>query len=218
MMLFLRGLFDRLFSGDRGGGRRSVPVSSRSIASGWGGRPRSSPNRSGTLAENRDQFLSGRYRKVDSISPDSKDATFHLGRQRHPVSHRDRATTAKAAVDALHGNLFHQLGYLRCMPTPASCAATFTDWVPHLSRSPSKGCCSHCYLRSAVWVLFHAGVRLIGLGGRALLGTSPRAALWAAIRRPLLASDRCGDVCASWACDLRHCSILESRPRPDTTP
>ena len=49
--------------------------------------------------------------------------------------------------------------------------ATFADWVPTFALS-LEGVLFALLFAVEVWVLFHAAWRLIGLGGRALLGTS----------------------------------------------
>src|SRR5256884_463439 len=84
-----------IVSGDRDGGRGSGAGFHRAVPPALGGSPRSGPTRSRALAENRRSVLSGRYRQVDSISPGQQGRDVPPGRQRHPVSHRHRATTAR---------------------------------------------------------------------------------------------------------------------------
>src|SRR2546427_511700 len=75
----------------------------------------------------------------------------------------------QSAVEALHGDLVHQLGYLAVHADAGLVRATFTDWIPTFALSV-EGVVFALLFALAVWLLFHASWRLIGLGGRGLLG------------------------------------------------
>src|SRR5205814_1879855 len=117
-----------------------------------------------------DQFYQGDIGKLIQYHLDSKDATFHL---EGSVIQSLIATVQRlqGAVDALHGNLFHQLGYLALHADAGLVRATFTDWVPTFALSV-EGVLFALLFAVAVWLLFHACWRLIGLGSRGLLGAT----------------------------------------------
>ena len=98
----------------------------------------------------------------------SKDATFHL---EGSVIQSLIATVQRlqSAVDALHGSLFNQLGYLTLHADAGLMRATFADWVPTFALSV-EGILFALLFAVAVWLLFHALWRLIALASRGLLG------------------------------------------------
>jgi len=132
MMLFLRGLFDRLFLVTATVAGGLVPGFIAQYRQRLGGRLDQARLDLEPWQRIADQFYQGDIGKLIQYHLDSKDATFHL---EGSVIQSLIATVQRlqGAVDALHGNLFHQL---------------------------------------AVWLLFHACWRLIGLGSRGLLGAT----------------------------------------------
>jgi hypothetical protein len=71
----------------------------------------------------------------------------------------------QAAVTALHGTLFHQLGYLALHTDPGLARATFNDWVPTFALS-AEGIIFALGFGLTLWLLFHALWRLVALAGR----------------------------------------------------
>jgi hypothetical protein len=61
----------------------------------------------------------------------------------------------QSAVDALHGNLYHQLAYLSLHADPALVRATSHDWVPTFALS-GEGLLFAAVAGVAVWLLFEA--------------------------------------------------------------
>ena len=170
MMLFLRGLFDRLFLVIAAVAGGLVPGFIAQYRQRLGGRLDQARLDLEPWQRIADQFYQGDIGKLIQYHLDSKDATFHL---EGSVIQSLIATVQRlqSAVDALHGSLFHQLGYLAQHADAGLVRATFTDWVPTFALS-LEGVLFALLFAVAVWALFHAAWRLIGLGGRALLGTS----------------------------------------------
>ncbi len=76
----------------------------------------------------------------------------------------------QAAVDALHGTLFHQLGYLAVHMDPGLARVTFGDWVPTFALS-AEGILLALGFGLTLWLVFHALWRLVALAGQRWVGT-----------------------------------------------
>jgi DUF2937 family protein len=66
----------------------------------------------------------------------------------------DTVARLQSAVDALHGNLFHQAGYLVLHADPGLVRATLHDWVPTFALS-TDGLAFALLFALLVWSLFH---------------------------------------------------------------
>src|SRR3977135_2952162 len=170
MMLFLRGLFDPLFLVTAVVAGGLVPGFVAQYRQRLGGRLDQARLDLEPWQRIADQFYQGDIGKLIQYHLDSKDATFHL---EGIVIQSLIATVQRlqSAVDALHGNLFHQLGYLALHADAGLVRATFTDWVPTFALSLA-GALFALLFAVTVGVLFLAVWRLIGRGGLSLLGTS----------------------------------------------
>jgi hypothetical protein len=71
----------------------------------------------------------------------------------------------QVAVEALHGTLFHQLGYLAFHTDPGLARATFSDWVPTFALS-AEGIVFALGFGLGFWLVFHALWRLFASAGR----------------------------------------------------
>ena len=81
----------------------------------------------------------------------------------------------QAAVDALHGSLFHQVGYLSLHADPAVVHATLQDWVPTFALSPD-GIVFALVFAVTVWLAFLALWHFLAwLGSRRARGRLHRA-------------------------------------------
>jgi len=65
-------------------------------------------------------------------------------------------------VDALHGSLFHQAGYLALHADAGLARATLHDWVPTFALS-AEGIVFALVFAGALWLAFHALWRLLAL-------------------------------------------------------
>src|SRR2546430_6362749 len=168
MMLFLRGLFDRLFLVTAVVAGGLLPGFIAQYRQRLGGRLDQARLDLEPWQRIADQFYQGDIGKLIQYHLDSRDTTFHLegGVIQSLVATVQRL---QSAVDALHGDLFHQLGYLAVHADAGLMRATFTDWVPTFPLSVQGGAFALLFAL-AVWLLFHASWRLLGLGGRGLLG------------------------------------------------
>jgi Protein of unknown function (DUF2937) len=111
-----------------------------------------------------DQSFHGDLDKLIQYHLSSADPTFH--------SEGDiiRALVAtvhqlQSAVDALHGSLFSQAGYLVLHADPGLTRATWADWVPTFALS-GEGLAFAATVAIVVWLLFHALWWPLALGGR----------------------------------------------------
>ena len=167
MMLFLRGLFDRLFLVTAVVAGGLVPGFVAQYRQRLGGRLDQARLDLEPWQRIADQFYHGDIEKLIQYHLNSKDATFHL---EGSVIQSLIATVQRlqSAVDALHGSLFHQVGYLALHADAGLMRATFTDWVPTFALSV-EGVLFALLFAVGVWLLFHALWRLTGLGSRGLL-------------------------------------------------
>ena len=167
-MLFLRGLFDRLFLVTAVVAGGLLPGFIAQYRQRLGGRLDQARLDLEPWQRIADQFYQGDIGKLIQYHLSSKDATFHL---EGSVIQSLIATVQRlqSAVDALHGSLFHQVGYLALHADAGLMRATFADWVPTFALSV-EGVLFALLSAVAVWLLFHALWRLIGLASRGLLG------------------------------------------------
>jgi hypothetical protein len=111
-----------------------------------------------------DQYHHGSLAQLIQYHLASRDPTFHAegaAIQALVLS----VQRLQIAVEALHGTLFHQLGYLVLHTDPALARATFGDWVPTFALS-AEGIVFALGFGLAVWLIFHSFWRLIALIGR----------------------------------------------------
>jgi hypothetical protein len=111
-----------------------------------------------------DQYHHGSLAQLIQYHLASRDPTFHAegaAIQALVLS----VQRLQVAVDALHGTLFHQLGYLALHMDPALARATFGDWVPTFALS-AEGIVFALGFGLAVWLVFHALWRMFALIGR----------------------------------------------------
>ena len=166
-MLFLRGLFDRLFLVTAVVAGGLVPGFIAQYRQRLGGRLDQARLDLEPWQRIADQFYQGDIEKLIQYHLSSKDATFHL---EGSVIQSLIGTVQRlqSAVDALHSNLTHQVAYLALHADTGLMRATVTDWVPTFALS-IEGVLFALLFAVAVWLLFHALWRLLGLGSRGLL-------------------------------------------------
>src|SRR5438105_4721344 len=170
MMLFLRGLFDRLFLVTATVAGGLVPGFIAQYRQRLGGRLDQARLDLEPWQRIADQFHQGDIEKLIQYHLNSNDPTFHS----EGVVIRSLVATVRhlqSVVDALHSNLFQQVGYLTLHADAGLARATFTDWVPTFALSV-EGALFALLFAVAVWLLFHASWRLIGLASRGLLGAT----------------------------------------------
>jgi hypothetical protein len=162
-MSFLRGLFDRLFLVGAVVSGGLVPGFIAQYRQRLGGRLDQARLDLEPWQRIADRFYQGDIEKLIQYHQSSNDPTFH--------SEGDviRALVAsvhqlQSAVDALHTNLFQQVGYLALHADVGLARATFNDWVPTFALS-AEGVLFAVLFAVVVWLLFHALWRLLALGG-----------------------------------------------------
>jgi hypothetical protein len=111
-----------------------------------------------------DQYFHGDLAQLIQYHLASHDPTFHaegaaIQTLILAVQH------LQAAVAALHGTLFHQLGYLAFHMDPGLARATFGDWVPTFALS-AEGILFALGFGLTVWLVFHALWKLVAAAGR----------------------------------------------------
>jgi hypothetical protein len=170
-MLFLRGLFDRLFLAGAVVAGGLAPGFIAQYRQRLGGRLDQARLDLDSWQRIADQFYHGDLDKLIQYHLISNDATFHA---EGSVIQSLIVTVQRlqGAVDALHSSLFHQIGYLMLHADASLMRATATDWVPTFALS-IEGILFALLFAVAVWLLFHALWRLIGLASRGLLGAIP---------------------------------------------
>jgi hypothetical protein len=111
------------------------------------------------------KFYHGDINKLVQYHLSSTDATFHA---EGSVIQSLLATVQRlqGAADALHSDLWHQIGYLALHADLGLARATLTDWVPTFALSV-EGILFALAFAIAVWLMFHALWWLGLLGGRA---------------------------------------------------
>lgn len=115
-----------------------------------------------------DQFYQGDLDKLIQYHLSSTDPTFHSeGAVIRGLI--DAVHHLQSAVDALHGSLFTQAGYLALHADPGLIRATLADWVPTFALS-GEGVVFACLFAVAIWLVFHAVWWTGARGGRRLSG------------------------------------------------
>jgi len=118
-----------------------------------------------------DQSYHGDLGKLIDYHLSSSDPTFH---SEGDIIRRLVASVhqLQSAVDALHGSLFSQAGYLALHADPALTRATFGDWVPTFALS-GEGLVFAAGFAVLAWLTFHAIWWPLSLGGRRLRSRTP---------------------------------------------
>src|SRR2546429_7918886 len=134
MMLFLRGLFDRLFLVTATVAGGLVPGFIAQYRQRLGGRLDQARLDLEPWQRLADEFRHGDIRTWIQYHLDSGDAKFHAEGDviRSLV---DAVRQLQSAVDALHGSIVRQVGYLLLHADPGLARATFNDWVPTFALS-----------------------------------------------------------------------------------
>ena len=106
-----------------------------------------------------DQYFHGDVGQLIQYHLASRDVTFHAegAAIEALVASVQRL---QIAVDALHGTLFHQLGYLAFHTDPALARATFGEWVPTFALS-AEGLLLALGFGLTLWLIFHGLWRLV---------------------------------------------------------
>jgi hypothetical protein len=168
MMLFLRGLLDRLFLAGAVVAGGLAPGFIAQYRQRLGGRLDQARLDLESWQRIADQFYHGDLDQLIQYHLHSNDATFHAEGsliQSLIVT----VQRLQGAVDALHSSLFHQVGYLMLHADTGLMRATATDWVPTFALS-IEGVLFALLFAVAVWLLFHLLWWLLALGGTWLLG------------------------------------------------
>jgi hypothetical protein len=108
-----------------------------------------------------DQYYQGDIERLIRYHLDSSDPTFH----REGTIIQSLVTSVQqlqSAVDAFHGSLFRQAGYLALHGDPGLARATLHDWVPTFALS-SDGIVFALAFAVVVWLLFQALWRVFAL-------------------------------------------------------
>src|SRR5215469_13510803 len=173
-MVFLRGLLDRLLVVCAAVAGGLVPGFIAQYRQRLGGRLDQARLDLAPWQHLADQNYQGDIEKLIRYHLDSSDPQFFA----EGAIIRALVTTVQqlqSAVDALHGNLFHQAAYLAVHADPGLARATLHDWVPTFALS-HDGIVFALAFAVVVWLLFEALWSLIALlrpGGR--ITRSPRA-------------------------------------------
>jgi hypothetical protein len=153
-MSFLRGLMDRLLlvGGVVAGGL--VPGFIAQYRQRLGGRLDQARLDLEPWQRIADQSYQGDIGRLIQYHLNSSDPTFY---SEGSVIRALVATVEQlqAAVDALHGSLFHQVAYLTLHADRGLARATFSDWVPTFAFT-AEGLALAALFAVAVWVLFQA--------------------------------------------------------------
>ncbi len=111
-----------------------------------------------------DQYHHGRLAELIQYHLASRDPTFH-GEGAIIQSLVQSVAHLQIAFDALHTSLFRQIAYLSTHTDPELARATFRDWVPTFALSV-EGIVFALAFALALWLIFHALWRLVGLAIR----------------------------------------------------
>jgi len=163
-MIFIRGLIDRLLllSAVVTGGL--VPGFVTQYVQRLGGRLDQALLDLAPWQHIADQYFHGDLAQLVQYHLASPDPTFHA--EGTAIQTLILAVQRlQAAVEALHGTLFHQLGYLAFHTDPGLARATFGDWVPTFALSVD-GILLALGFGLSLWLVFHALWRLVALTGR----------------------------------------------------
>jgi hypothetical protein len=173
MASFLRGLFDRVFLAAAVVAGGLLPGFIIQYRQRLGGRLDQAQIDLASWQTIAVRFYHGDINKLIQYHLASTDATFH---SEGNVIQSLVATVQRlqAAVNALHGDLLHQLRYLALHTDLGLARATLASWVPTFALS-AEGILFAVAFAVVVWLLFHALWWLIGLlGGRRFRRTPSR--------------------------------------------
>ena len=173
-MSFVRGLLDRVFLVCAVVAGGLVPGFIAQYRQRLGGRLDQARIDLGQWQKLADQFYQGDLGKLIQYHLDSTDPRFHAeGAVIRGLV--DTVQQLQAAVDALHRDLYHQMGYLMLHGDPALARATLTDWMPTFALS-TEGLLFALVFAASVWLLFHALWHLVAFGvGRFTMRRHPMA-------------------------------------------
>jgi hypothetical protein len=162
-MLILRGLFDRLFLICAVVAGGLVPGFITQYQQRLGGRLDQARLDLEPWQKLADQSFHGDLEQLIQYHVSSTDPTFHA------EGAVIRALLAsvhqlQSAVEALHGNLFHQMQYLLLHVDPDLVRATFSDWVPTFALS-ADGILFALAFALLVWLVFHVLWWIVSYGG-----------------------------------------------------
>ena len=162
-MSFIRGLIDRmlLIAAVIAGGL--VPGFITQYAQRLGGRLDQARLDLAPWQHVADQYFHGDLAQLVQYHLASRDPTF-FAEGTAIESLVVAVQRLQAAVEALHGTLFHQLGYLALHTDPGLARATFNDWVPTFALS-AAGILFALGFGLTLWLIFHALWRLVVLAG-----------------------------------------------------
>jgi Protein of unknown function (DUF2937) len=152
-MLFVRGLLDRivLICAVIAGGL--VPGFIAQYRQRLGGRLDQARIDLAPWQNLANQYYGGSLDKLIQYHLDSSDPKFHAeGAVLRTLV--NSVQQLQSAVDALHGSLWQQLGYLSLHTDPALARATLHDWVPTFSLA-MDGIVFALAFALCVWLLFH---------------------------------------------------------------
>ena len=160
-MLFLRGLLDRILLVGAFVAGGLVPGFIAQYRQRLGGRLDQARLDLAPWQRLADQYYQGDIERLIRYHLDSTDPKFHAEGSiiRTLVETVQRL---QSAVDALHGSLFHQAGYLALHADPGLVRATLHDWVPTFALS-SEGIVFALAFAVVVWLLFQVLWGLIAL-------------------------------------------------------
>jgi len=175
-MSLLRGLFDRLVlvGGAVAGGL--VPGFIVEYRQRLGGRLDQARLDLEPWQKIADQYHQGDFEHLIQYHLDSSNPTFHT----EGAVIRALLNTVQqlqSAVDALHGSLFQQVGYLVQHGDIDLARATLVGWVPTFALS-ADGLTFALLSAVAIWLVFQVLWRLLALGGARFLGRSRPAVLF----------------------------------------
>jgi hypothetical protein len=171
-MSFVRGLFDRLLLVCAVVAGGLVPGFIAQYRQRLGGRLDQARLDLEPWQKLAEQFYQGDIGRLIEYHFASSDPKFHAeGAVIRALV--DEVARLQRAVDALHGSLFHQLGYLSMHTDPGLARATLHDWVPTFALS-TDGLAFALGFGLAVWLVFQALWWLFARGGQRLSGRRSR--------------------------------------------
>ncbi len=152
-MYFVRGLLDRLFLVCAVVAGGLVPGFIAQYRQRLGGRLDQAQLDLAPWQKLAEQFYQGDLNRLIQYHLDNSDPKLHAeGAVIRSLA--DTVTRLQSAVDALHGNLFHQAAYLVLHADPGLVRATLHDWVPTFALS-TDGLAFALLFALLAWALFH---------------------------------------------------------------
>ena len=161
MMLFLRGLLDRLLLVCAVVAGGLVPGFIAQYRQRLGGRLDQARLDLAGWQRLAEQYYQGDIERLIRYHLESGDPKFHA----EGAVIRSLIETVQrlqGAMDSLHGSLFHQAAYLALHADPGLVRATFGDWVPTFALS-AEGIVFALVFAVVLWLAFQALWRLLAL-------------------------------------------------------